>query len=285
MDVEKILSKKHQYPLEVVEIANALMRIIKTLRGQLRSKMYDVWMKPDDLVSLFERIGRPDYTIDIVEILIEDVLSWYRLKELVDSGDEILHLFGDRLATVSDRELCSSWFLTVGKSMPEDRRYEEILSGIRYDWDDRVSYDKARIEMLRTKKEKMIELLVSKREGLLRDEPDATDMTKTLVEFIDLSNACAIWEHLCHFGYVEKYDQEYFKRVEKNAEFPQSLGRTLPADGYVSVYTAFIRASIADNSMNVRFYRGRDTIDIILSHLPLENIFQYRKALSIEFGA
>ncbi len=234
---------------------------------------------------LFERIDRPEYQdrplglsdLESKYHVIEDILSCF--SETAEGGlvvfnEKEIEEHGNRFATISNAESCYTWYNTVGKHLLKsktdvhtieemykviDKEYADVVAGIGHRWEQRIEFGIERTRMVREERKKLIERIIGLQNH--KDFRPYYNLVQQIVEFIDLSTACVIWEYLCHAGYVEEYKQDITEyRSQKE-------------------YERIIRGLIFESNDEKRV-----SIRIILEHMSIDNIREFWNATKIRYG-
>ncbi|MFW9804963.1 MAG: hypothetical protein ACFFFC_20095 [Candidatus Thorarchaeota archaeon] len=304
MDVYYVLNRRDQYPTVVVEQARQIRILLDRLHTYLRADITDFWMKPEDMTVLFQRVGRPTYTNETAHRLVEDILSLKGFQQTTSLGnlaDDQMQHFGERLATISDAELCCVWFMTVGKlgteEMPSAKywknwlkkgyisTYKSVCSGSKSRRGRTAEFDLANIMKLREKKKELTSGLANNlRRKCEKPRGDRTlfrEISEEFADFLELSTACAIWERLCNDELVEERYRDLNQgligwRLRNGHSRKYRRGSV----GRLQAYLLYLQASIADYNTTV-LHSGKDVWDIVLDYMSIESLILYQDALGI----
>ena len=249
---------------------------IEKLYGHLRTylplEIRKLWIQPEFIAEIFEKAGHPKYDVQSTHRLIEEILSWTRSGIITPPSDEELQWFGNRLATVSDAELCCIWFMTMGEylclepdmmSRQEKEewlygQYSDVVSGKGQPWKDGVTFDIDQIPILRETKATLLERALSFDWEM---ESANTTFGEIFVEFIDLLTGCVMWEHLQHKGLVPIYEEQETLGSHLNVYYEDEIA----TKGYAEVYADHLRHDLYG-------YQERDILQVLIDYLPLENL-------------
>ena len=243
---------------------------------------------------LFERIDRPEYQdrplglsdLESKNHVIEDILSYF--SETAEGGsvvfnEEEIEEYGNRFATISNAELCYTWYNTVGKHLLKsktdvhtieemykviDKEYADVVAGIEHRWEQRIEFGIERIRMVREEKKKLIERI--NRLQSHKNFGPYYDLTRPLVECVGLSTACVLWEHLYHHGHVDL----------------QIYSLELGSHHSQEEYEKSIRGCILENSEDQDPDRQVicNSMNILLKHMSIDNIREFWNATKIRYG-
>jgi hypothetical protein len=271
--------------------------------------------KPETITFLLDTLGLPVYDLMTTQHLIEDILTWYQSNSPDNLTEEEIQEYGDRLATISDAELCSTWYLTVGehalsemdftndetKDMRLYREYYAIIAEREHGPSEQALFDTSRIDELRREKGEVMERINA---ILMPYYYQPNDIGKLLVEFMDTSTICVILQRLRHFGgeslglipSIEASAKEYympgksvrliFKRMmyyEGYTEIMKALRRThyrlqRAADWRWEDYSRFADKNIY-GTLDIKRH------DTLFAYLPLENLKKFLDAVKIKYKA
>lgn len=250
------------------------------VRSYLHSDISKLWMKPSRISALFEKTGRPSYDLESAHRLIDDILSYCQSEIVPTPTEDEIQSIGERLATISDSELCCMWFLTVGELLltQNDRtadeemdewlkgEYDAVVSGTRQKWKEGTTFDNARINTLRESKAALNEIVLGSESYL---EPSNTYLHEIFMEFIDLSTGCVMWEHLCHDGVLPGW--------LLTVDLENTAVEEVKASGLAHVYTEAMHR-VMENAID-RHYTI--VTRLIAEFFSLENLTYFVKAIRI----
>jgi len=268
---------------------------------------------PDTITYLLDTIGLPVYDMITTQQLIEDILIRYQSNSTDTPTKEEIQEYGERLATISDAELCSTWYLTVGIQLLDEldsaddeirdmwlyREYCATIAEREHDPSEQVLFDTSRIDELRREKGEVMDRINA---ILMPHYYQPNDIGKMLIDFMDTSTICVLLQRLRHFGgeslslipSIEAKAKEYYV---PGKSIRLILKRMMYYEGYTSVMEALRRT-------HYRLQRAADwrweeysrfadkniygTLDIkhhdtLFAYLPLENLKKFLDAIKIKY--
>jgi len=270
--------------------------------------------KPDTITFLFDTIGLPVYDLMTTQQLIEDILTWYQSNSSDNLTEEEIQQYGDRLATISDAELCSTWYLTVGEHALSEmdfandetkaiwlyREYYAVIAEREHGPSEQALIDTSRIDELRREKGEVMDRInaILLPRGLFTF-PFDRDIGKMFVDFLDTSTICILLQRLRHFGRDKTFGllgakigaREYDILPGKSIRL--IFKRMMYYEGYTEIMTAL-------RSTHYRLARAADwrwedysrfadkniygtleikSHDTLLAYLPLDNLKEFLSAI------
>jgi len=230
-----------------------------------------------EIETILDLMGRPELDLKSTNNVIENILSHLLTSSTISKNE--LESYSEKLATISDAELCYTWVTTSGEYLFDNRDYfesnDEKYEYLKREFDTIASLTHSTsnsrtevgtdfIEEIRLEKEELIKTATE------YEWDPSQKLVKYLVKYIDLSTACIIWDYLWSEGYVEDYKKQLLTKDEE---------RHYTEDEYKDL----IRAMILENNEEIEYERGFDTKWIHLEHMSINNIRQFWDAMILYF--